>query len=208
MPTQQVTIKAPNMETAAFRIIGTEPFVQLRFSEKAKLGIHQKHERGSQSKKGEKREAKNFQEDFEGALYHLPDGGYGIPASAFRAAMISACRLVGYQMTRAKLAVFVVADGYDSQDGTPLVAITVGEPQYFESAVRNATGVVDLRVRARWDPGWEAEVKINYDADEFSLMDISNLLARAGLQVGLGEGRPDSKKSAGMGWGLFRIASE
>jgi len=34
---------------------------------------------------------------------------------------------------------------------------------------------------------------------------LTNLLARAGLQVGIGEGRPDSKNSAGMGWGLFQI---
>jgi len=26
-----------------------------------------------------------------------------------------------------------------------------------------------------------------------------------GLQVGIGEGRPDSKNSAGMGWGMFTI---
>lgn len=32
-----------------------------------------------------------------------------------------------------------------------------------------------------------------------------NLLSRAGLQVGIGEGRPDSKKSAGMGYGLFTV---
>jgi hypothetical protein len=30
-------------------------------------------------------------------------------------------------------------------------------------------------------------------------------MARVGLQVGIGEGRPDSKNSAGMGWGLFTI---
>jgi hypothetical protein len=41
----------------------------------------------------------------------------------------------------------------------------------------------------------------------FSLDDISNLLMRVGLQVGLGEGRPDSKKSAGMGWGTFEISN-
>jgi len=31
------------------------------------------------------------------------------------------------------------------------------------------------------------------------------LLARVGMQVGIGEGRPDSKNSAGMGWGLFEV---
>jgi len=34
-----------------------------------------------------------------------------------------------------------------------------------------------------------------------------NLLHRAGLQVGIMEGRPDSKDSCGCGWGTFKIAN-
>jgi hypothetical protein len=71
-------------------------------------------------------------------------------------------------------------------------------------AVRNETGVVDLRVRPMWRE-WEAVVRINFDADQFTLTDITNLLQRVGMQVGLGEGRPDSRKSAGLGWGTFQL---
>ena len=71
--------------------------------------------------------------------------------------------------------------------------------------VRNATGVVDIRSRPMWDE-WEADVRIRFDADQFSLTDITNLLSRVGAQVGIGEGRPDSKSSAGMGWGMFRLS--
>jgi hypothetical protein len=35
--------------------------------------------------------------------------------------------------------------------------------------------------------------------------DVVNLISRVGLQVGIGEGRPDSKQSAGLGYGLFEI---
>lgn len=42
----------------------------------------------------------------------------------------------------------------------------------------------------------------------FSHNDIVNLMMRVGQQVGIGEGRPDSKNSAGMGWGLFDIQGE
>ena len=35
--------------------------------------------------------------------------------------------------------------------------------------------------------------------------DVVNLMARVGMQVGIGEGRPDSKASAGLGNGLFQI---
>ena len=35
--------------------------------------------------------------------------------------------------------------------------------------------------------------------------EVRNLLVRAGVQVGIGEGRPYSKKSYGMGWGTFEV---
>ena len=38
-----------------------------------------------------------------------------------------------------------------------------------------------------------------------SLEDVVNLMVRVGLQVGIGEGRPSSKKSNGIGWGLFDV---
>jgi len=34
---------------------------------------------------------------------------------------------------------------------------------------------------------------------------VTNLLSRVGMQVGIGEGRPFSKNSAGMGWGTFEL---
>jgi hypothetical protein len=65
----------------------------------------------------------------------------------------------------------------------------------------------DLRVRAMWDTGWEAKVRVKYDADILSLDSLKYLLTRAGVQVGIGEGRADSTKSdgAGMGWGSFEV---
>ena len=54
----------------------------------------------------------------------------------------------------------------------------------------------------------DRQIRIRFDADMFSLTDITNLLMRVGLQVGIGAGRPFSKDSCGMGWGLFDIVSE
>jgi hypothetical protein len=52
---------------------------------------------------------------------------------------------------------------------------------------------------------WSAKIKIRYDADQFTIADVTNLLARAGIQNGIGEGRPNSKNGPGMGWGTFEI---
>jgi hypothetical protein len=201
----QVAITAPNMQIASFRIVGTAPYIQLRFSEKAINAMKEKMRAGSQAKKGAKRPPRDFDDDYRQAFHISTDGWYGIPASAFRSAMISACRLVGFQMVKAKLAVFVEADGMDKADGTPLVKIE-GEPEHVEHHVRNTTGGPDIRVRPMWRE-WVVNLTVRYDADMFSLADVANLLARAGLQVGVGEGRPDGKRSAGMGWGMFRIDS-
>lgn len=206
--TQQVVIAPPKFGHASFRIRGTAPYVQHKFSAKARNQMKEAQIAGSTAKKGKKREPKNFEEEYEQAKHLTKEGWCGIPAPAFRAALISACRLVGFQMTKAKLSVFVQADGFDNDDQTPLVKITKGEPEYFESTVRLETGVADIRPRPLWKPGWEAILTVTYDEDQFTLTDVSNLLMRAGMQVGVGEGRPDSKKSTGMGWGTFEVLSD
>ena len=202
---QTVTIAAPNFETVAFPIVGTAPFVMHKFAAKARLQMMEKQAAGGAGRSKNARAPRDFDADFEGAKHLSMDGWIGISAPSFRNAMISACRAAGFVMTRAKLAVFVEPDGFDVDDGTPLVRITKGDPVKHEGYARNETGVVDIRVRPMWREGWEATVRVTFDADMFTVADVANLLARAGTQVGIGEGRPDSKKSAGCGWGTFKL---
>lgn len=206
LPERGLVIEAPKMTTVAFTLRGTAPLVLHAWSEKMRQEMKDKQEAGPQAAKGKKRIAKDFKAAYEGARHISTEGWDGLPAAAFRSAMISACRVAGFQMTKAKLAVFVEADGYDKADGVPLVRITKGKPRYVEHMVRLATGVADIRPRPMWSPGWEAVLRVRFDADLFSERDVGNLLLRVGCQVGIGEGRPDSKASSGMGWGLFEIA--
>lgn len=205
---EQVTIPAPNMEIAEFRIIGDAPYVQNAFPQKAMEEIRATQVAGSTAKKGKKREPKDFDAMYEQSLHRSEDGWFGIPAPAFRNAMIDACRLVGFHMTKAKMSVFCLADGYDPRDHSPLVRITKGEPNKIESLVRLQGSTPDIHARGLWEPGWEAIVRIQYDADQFTRKDVANLLVRVGGQVGVGEGRPFSPNSAGMGWGTFVLASD
>jgi hypothetical protein len=204
---EKVSITPPNMGMAKFRIIGTAPLVQNKFSQRVLEGMAADQAAGPSAKKKAKREAKDFDRCTREATHISEKGWEGIPASAFRAGLISTCRLLGFPMTLAKLSVFVLADGYerDRFGVQPLVKITKGKPQRTDFAVRNATGVADIRPRPMWDEGWEAVVTIRFDADQFTLDDVTNLLARMGEQVGIGAGRPDSKDSSGMGWGTFKI---
>lgn len=201
-PAREIQIPAPRFETLEFKLVGTAPYMQARFSEKARKLMRDKHEAGSVGKKGKKRDARDFNSDYEQAKHTSSEGWCGIPAGAFRAACISACRLVGFRMTLAKLSLFIEADGLDALDGTPLVRI-YGEPEVSEMLVRNATGVADIRVRPLWRD-WHCTLRVRYDCDQFTREDVANLLLRVGAQVGIGEGRPDSKSSNGLGFGLFR----
>lgn len=205
---KSLTIPAPSFQIAKFQIRGNAPYVQNAFSQKAREQMKSTQEAGQTAKKGKKRDPKDFQACYEGAQHISTEGWPGIPATSFRNAMISACRVVGFQMTRAKLSVFAIADGIDKNDGSPLVKITKGEPHYCEHSVRNESGVCDIRARAMWDPGWEASLQIRFDSEQFTIEDVSNLLMRAGIQVGIGEGRPDSKRSCGMDWGTFDIINK
>jgi hypothetical protein len=197
-----VVIKPANLQTAEFRIVGTAPLVQARFSKKGELMA--KMAEGATAKNKRERKARDYEHEMREAMHVSEQGWQGLPASAFRAAMISACRLVGFKMTLAKLSVFVEHDGIDALDGLPLIQFE-GTPELSTMHTRNATGVADVRARPMWRE-WSANVRVRFDADQFSIQDVTNLMQRVGMQVGIGEGRPDSRSSAGLGWGTFRLA--
>lgn len=205
-PKKVSQISAPRFAviTVPIKNASGSPLVVCAFSQKARQMMKDAQEAGSVGRsKKRNREAKDFNAAYEGARRMSKDGWDGVCASAFRNACISACRLVGFKMTLGKLSVFIEADGVDANDGQPLVRVN-GEPQPFESLVRLATGTSDIRVRPRFDE-WSATLRVRFDRDQFSDEDIINLLVRAGTQVGIGEGRPDSRESYGQGWGLFEI---
>lgn len=193
-------ITEPNIKYGTFDVVGTAPYVQLRFGQKPIQAMRKKQEAGGRAAKA-KPAARDFDADYQDAFHTSKEGWYGIPCSGIRASMVRACKLAGFAMTDAKVTLFVEAEGFDSLSGEGLVQIH-GKPEPWLAPVRNATGVADLRMRPRWDE-WRAQVKIKFDADVFTATDVANILARAGAFVGWGEGRPDSKKSAGMGYGTF-----
>lgn len=198
---ESLAISAPDFGVIELIIRGTAPLVVERFSKKAE--IMAKMAEGSSAKSKKERSARDYERDAEEARYRSPAGWEGVNAAAFRAGMISACRLVGFKMTLAKLSVFIVADDFDKIDGLPIVRI-YGESVTFTAHTRNATGVVDVRSRPQYRD-WAAKLRIKFDRSQFKTADIVNLISRVGGQVGIGAGRPDSKASAGCGWGTFAV---
>lgn len=206
-PRIAVTIKAPNFKTADFTIKGNAPLVIHRFSAKTKQQMKDKMEQGKSAGSRKNREAKNTEATFNEARYVHKDGWDGFHAGSIRNAMISACRLVGFKMTLAKMSLFVIADGPDKDEPQiPLIRILGCKATLQTDMARVETGQPYVTVRAAYHD-WSAKLRIRWDADQFTAEDVSNLLMRVGQQVGIGEGRPDSKNSAGMGWGTFDLVN-
>jgi hypothetical protein len=204
MKAENVVISAPSFGIVELILSGDAPLVVERFSKKMEL--MEKMAQGQKGKNKKVREARDYDKEAEAARYRAPDGWEGMNAASFRAAMISACRLVGFKMTLAKLSVFVEPDAFDLADGIPLVRI-YGKSETFTAHTRNATGVADVRSRPMYRD-WAIRLHVRFDQMQFSATDIVNLINRVGQQVGIGAGRPDSKQSAGCGWGIFHISSE
>ncbi len=201
----KIAITPPNMQRLTFRVRGIAPYVQNKMSAKTAQELEDRQKEG-QKKTKKKKGPKDFKATYEAAKHISHEGWLGVPAPAFRSACIDACRLVGFEMTKAKCSIFIEPDGLDSEDNTPLVRITKGKPEIHKAIVR-IKETTDVRWRPMWKK-WELLLRIKFDGDQFSAQDVANLVERAGQQIGIGEGRPYSKKSPGMGWGMFTIAEQ
>ena len=206
---KHIACKPPEFMTGTWTIVGTVALVMSRFSKKAMHAMIKTQEQGERARNvNKKRAKKDFEAEWKDRTYRSAEGWSGFNAAGMRNAMISACRVASLVMTKMKLCIFVEPDGWDVDTDIPLVRITKGVPRRFDAAVRNKNGSIDIRARPRWDAGWHAVLRIRYDAGQFEAEDITNLLMRVGMQVGLCEGRADSKDSAGCGWGFFTFKNK
>lgn len=210
---EAVAISPPNLQTALFTIVGTTPLVQNKFSRKMREQMRQTQELGSKKAKAKKEQPpKDFEAAYQEAIHYSSDGWIGIPCNAFRAGLVRASGMAGFVMTKAKQIIFIESDGIDADDGTPLVRITKGEPFRHEGITIVSNGAPDVRIRPMWNPGWEVDLRVTFDADVITVTDIANLIVRAGIQIGVGEGRPyvkgSSADSVGMGWGTFKLKED
>jgi hypothetical protein len=203
---ESVSIKPANMKIAEFKIVGNAPLVIHRFSKKTKDEMLAKQIAGKTASSKKVREPKVIEDEYNAARYISKEGWDGFNASSIRLACIDVCRLVGFKMTLAKMSVFVLADGVDKlEPQIPLIRI-YGDPILQEDMARVETGQPYICIRPAYHE-WYSKINIRWDADQFTIGDITNLLSRAGLQCGIGEGRPFSKNSGGMGWGTFDVVS-
>ncbi len=175
-----VTVSVPGVtrHRTSIRLQGDSPLICHAWSEKAKKLMLDKQMKKAKGGK----EAKDPEQDFRDSLYPRPEGGYGFPVVAFKAAAVGACRYVdGLPMTVARGAFHVNGE---------LVKIEGSEPTMREDMVRVGMGTADIRYRGQFDP-WSVQLDIVYNPLALSLEQIVNLFDIAGFGVGVGEWRPE-----------------
>lgn len=192
---EAVTLRPLAQRVLDVVVVGDSRLVTHRFSEKAKHMMLDKQTRKAASIG--KKAPRNPNEEYQGAMYLTADGLPGVPAVAFKAAMVAACRLhEGLPMTVARIAIHVLGD---------VLPVFGDAPQMREDIVRLDSGVADLRYRPSFERWW-CRLRIKFVCSVVTAEQVINLLQTAGL-CGVCEWRPASKKSYTGTWGMFHVAT-
>jgi len=189
---QEVQIELPrlNLQTMQVTLVGDSALICHAWSHKAKQEMLDKQ----MKKEKQARAAKDPEQDYKDSLYAHPEGGYGFPAVAFKAAAVDACSHIA-NMTK------VEARGAFHINGE-LVKIQ-GKPSPREDMVKIAMGTADIRYRGEFKE-WKVSFQLRYNANIINPEQILNLFNTAGFAIGVGEWRPQRDGSFGM----FHVATK
>lgn len=198
-----VTIPAIDVQYATIKVVGDSPLIVHKWSEKAKKEILDKQMKKARTKG---HDAKDPVADFIDSLYWLegePEekteegfaraiqngAQFGFPATAFKAAAVSAGYRSGVTKDKVSMnAAFHIDEEFVRIDGTP---------EMREDMVRVGMGVADIRYRGEFKD-WSAALTVKYNASAISLEQLINLFNLGGFACGVGEWRPEKGGRNGM----------
>lgn len=179
------SIELPRLDIQLMEVtlIGDSPLIVHAWSMKAKREMLDKQMKKAKTA----RAAKDPEANYKDSLYPHPEGGYGFPCVAFKAAAVGACRFSeGMKMTNARGAFHVVGE----------LAKIAGAPTMREDMVRVGMGTADIRHRGEFQT-WRVTLLVSYNASAITPEQIVNLLNLAGFGIGVGEWRPEKDGSYG-----------
>lgn len=185
-----LSIRRVKVSRALVPIVGTQPLIVHRWSEKAKRQMLD----AQQGRKSPK-EVRDPQADYESSLYRT-ETGYGFPVLGFKSAIVSAARFFGKDVTMTSLRQSIFMSGVMSTDSTTLLTPIEGEPRMREDPVRLAMNTTSLAFRGEF-PIWSATLDVSYAASALDTESVLALIDAAGLGVGVGEWRPEKRGQNG-----------
>lgn len=193
----QVQLKRINRCIVDVSIRSTSPIIMHKWSEKAKLMIREKQQKG---KKTKDRELRDPEAEAQSCLHLTSIDEVGIPAVAIKAAMINvAHKDLGIEKTLVRKSLFIKCE--DPSGVIPFSEAT--DPHIREDVCRIGMGSTDLRYRPQIDK-WKADLSFEIDAELLQVSDLLVLLERAGFGAGLLEWRPEK----GGEFGRFELDTD
>jgi len=200
----KLTIKPIKTEILAIQIVGTNPLIVSRFSEKAEnqMLAAQQGVRRQPEKRNPRREylASLYRAGVDPATRRVI---FGLPAMAFKMATIGAGRYYGKQVKMTELRQFLFFHGVSVPTEAGRMVILDGPgPRMREDYVRLA-GVnhpADLRYRGCFFD-WGATLYVSYTSNLLDRDSVVSLIEAGGYGVGVGEWRPERNGE----FGTFRV---
>jgi len=191
-----ISINRLEVRTLEIPIKGKTPVIPHKWSEKSKRMMPGHPDKPTEKVTKEKRKPI---EEAEACLYKIGKTGIGLPATAFKAAIVDACRLFEKpSMVEAKQILFVEGEGPEQ-----LVKIDFKKKELHEDTPRNANGSADLRYRY-YLLDWSARIRVRYLPTIITRESILALVDAAGLG-GIGDWRPSAPKSKTGTYGTWQI---
>lgn len=186
--------------TFLVHIVGTSPLILNRMSEKAKHELLMPKGRKTAVEKATSLKHLPV-EEYRASAYTLKDESHptylALLATSFKGALRSAALdMPGAKKAQIGRLTYIAGD---------YVGI-YGVPKLFMAIVRSAdmNKTPDVRTRAIV-PHWACRFEVTYVQPLIRAQAVANLLAAAGLTIGVGDGRPEK---GAMSYGQFRIADK
>jgi len=176
-----------------FGIVGMSPLIQHAWSEKALKTMRMT----AQERKKVQKVARDPETEAANACHKTDSGEFGIPLTAFKAALIGAAHKdFGLEKTLLRKSFFIPCT--DSGGIVPIE--TNGDYVIREDMVRIGQNQTDIRYRPMFTE-WKVKIEAVIDSELLKPEDVVNLVNRAGFSVGIGEWRPEK----GGEFGRFKI---
>lgn len=218
----KIAIEPLKFDVAVLQIVGIRPLIVHAWDPKTQAEMLAKQMK--LATKGAKQRTRNPKDEYEAALYRIPEelgGGYGVPAAAFKQCFVDACRHTDIAMTYAVGAFHVRGvevelppiDLRDEEGNSielgektmEMIPIFGDKPKMRMDMVRLESGTADMRFRPYFK-NWYCLVPVQIAKGTLTVQQVSDLANRAGFHCGICEWRPFSKKSKNGSYGMFRVA--
>ncbi|MBD3177842.1 MAG: hypothetical protein GF320_21925 [Armatimonadia bacterium] len=204
-----IEIERPQLALVKISIEGSPPGLLMhRFGAKAKNEMREKQGKAAKTSKP----ARDPEAEVEDAIYRLaePVDGVqvGFPAHAFKDALISAAQryMAAFKKQSPMLRGAIFIKGYTGQEPRDGQLVPV-HGAYVDDmrTVRIGSGS-DLRYRPHF-PEWTADLEITLDTTTVSVDQLYAMTERAGVSVGVGDGRVEKSTLGFGGWRITEIAA-